>query len=209
MKLHAVNILALWFWLLSLLPWLERLSLFLLAALLFCMALFFAGTRLSKSLPRMRWLLLAVFMIYAWSTPGVYLWPHALSPTVNGISLAIEQLARLVCVVASLQIMLTFLSKSAIVAGLYYLLLPLDWIGFRPERMAVRLSLTLDYAEQLLEQKNRFADVLGDLMRAPEPSGEQLAIEFNGLSLTQAVFLVVQLGAIALTILIGNAALWN
>lgn len=62
------------------------------------------------------------------------------------------QLSRLVCVLAGLSILLTLLPQEKLVSGLYSLLYPLRYIGVSRARIAVRLALTLHYAERAMQE---------------------------------------------------------
>ncbi|QLI82907.1 hypothetical protein HZU75_16025 [Chitinibacter fontanus] len=189
-------------------PQLERHYLFGLCIIVLLAAWMRARVRLLKSLPRMRWLLLAIFAVYAWSTPGVYLFPVWFSPTLSGIFEGVEQSVRLLVVAASLQIMLTNLSKSDIVSGLYYLILPLSHFGLDALHFSVRLALTLESAEQLLERKFSFTELMRQIMN---PESQRLIktsiVDLCRLSVWQGCCLVVQLVLIIGTVLIGNIQL--
>jgi energy-coupling factor transport system permease protein len=60
------------------------------------------------------------------------------------------QLARLSCVLAALSILLTLLSREKLISGIYLLAFPARFIGISRERIAVRLALTLHYAENAM-----------------------------------------------------------
>lgn len=183
--------------------------LFVVWLLVFVLAYFFARQRLLKSLPRMKWLLLAVFIIYSWTTPGLYLLPYWFSPTENGVELGLAQVLRLSIVAASLQIMLTFLDKQAIVSALYYMLQPFRLLGLNPERAAMRLSLTMDDAESLLEQKHSFSQLLQALMSPLVASSVPLGVELVRLRVVQLIVLLLQVVLILLTAWFGKELFWN
>jgi energy-coupling factor transport system permease protein len=103
--------------------------------------------RLFTLLRRTRWILFSLLLIYAFSTPGAALWSWEYAPTREGLADGLTQLARLVCVLAGLSILLTLLSRERLVGGLYSLFYPVRCIGLSRERIAVRLALTLHYAE--------------------------------------------------------------
>ncbi|QLG87719.1 hypothetical protein HQ393_05315 [Chitinibacter bivalviorum] len=209
MKIHAAHLLALWLWLLSFLPWLERFALFVFGFVVVVLSVLIARARLIRCLPRMRWLFLAMVVIYAWTTPGVYLSPYWFSPTVEGVRLGFEQGMRLLVVASSLQILLTFLDKDDIVSALYCCAKPLSWLGVDIERCAARLALTLIDAEMLLEQRKSFYELLQGLMDAGLDSVQGEILILDGMSQWQKIILNVQFLLIVLTVCIGNSALWK
>ncbi|SFM97622.1 Cobalt transport protein [Formivibrio citricus] len=171
--MHPANRLALWLWLASLLPWLERPFLYALAVLIVAGALLFCRPRFLRALPRIRWLLLAVGVIYGWTTPGEYLWSGWLAPTREGIRLGIAQMTRLLAIAASLQILLTGMPRAAIFSGLYILSAPLEWLGISRRHAAMRLSLTLEMVENILEMQQPFQQLLRELNKPDQDHGER------------------------------------
>jgi energy-coupling factor transporter transmembrane protein EcfT len=191
------------------LPWLKRHYLFVLAAGVVLLALVLARSRMRKSFPRLKWLFIAVLGIYAWTTPGIYVWPIWFSPTVAGLSSGFEQCVRLLVVVASLQIMLTYLDKNDIVSGLYYIMRPFELFGLSAKRLALRLALTINDAEWLLEQKKSFAELLQGLMQPNLNTDRNEVVSIKVLNRGQTGLLAFQMALIGLTVWIGNYALWN
>ena len=59
------------------------------------------------------------------------------------------QLCRLAFTLASLAILLNLLPRQQLISGLYVLTYPLRYVGLSRERLAVRLALTLQYADPL------------------------------------------------------------
>jgi energy-coupling factor transporter transmembrane protein EcfT len=110
-------------------------------------------SRLLALLRRTRWILVSLLVIYAFFTPGIALWsiPYVPNPTQEGMLDGLVQLSRLVCMLAGLSILLTMLSLEQLVSGLYALLYPLRYVGVSRERIAVRLALTLRYAEKAMQ----------------------------------------------------------
>lgn len=88
-------------------------------------------------------------MIYAFATPGMYLFPQAgsASPTVEGLQAGTLQIWRLLVLLAALALLLRTTDTASLLSGLYALIKPLKPIGVNVERIAVRLWLTLRYAE--------------------------------------------------------------
>lgn len=110
------------------------------------------AARLRSLLRRTRWILFSLLLIYAYVTPGTALWPALaqFSPTLEGLYGALLQLSRIVAALAALAILLNLLSRQQLVSGLYVLAYPLRFVGIARERAAVRLALTLHYAESAL-----------------------------------------------------------
>lgn len=116
---------------------------FLLAAILA------SRRKLSKVLVRLKYIGLAVTVLFAWQTPGTLIAPALgrLSPTYDGLWLALEPLARLAATAAVVAVMLDRLTAAQWVSSLYVLTTPLRVLGVSPERFAVRLRLVLDFVE--------------------------------------------------------------
>lgn len=110
-----------------------------------------------RYLRRSRWLLLVLLLMHAYSLPGTPLWPAlgVYSPSQIGVRSGLLQSWRLILVLALLAVLMTRLSREAILTGMYTLMAPLRYIGLVPERMAVRVWLTMRYAEALMEDARR------------------------------------------------------
>jgi energy-coupling factor transport system permease protein len=108
--------------------------------------------RLFALMRRARWIMFSLLLIYAFMTPGQALWslPYVAAPTGEGLLDGVMQLARLSCVLAALSILLTLLSREKLISGIYLLAFPARFIGISRERIAVRLALTLHYAENAM-----------------------------------------------------------
>jgi energy-coupling factor transport system permease protein len=128
-------------------------------------------------LRRTRWIMFSLLLIYAYSTPGQPLFgsfgpfsPFSpFSPTREGLGDGALQLARLLAALAALAILLDRLHRQQLIAGLYALFAPLRWIGLSRERVAVRLALTLHYAEVVMLRGTGWQETLRSLF---EPHGE-------------------------------------
>jgi energy-coupling factor transport system permease protein len=123
-------------------------------------------------LRRTRWIMLSLLLIYAYSTPGQPLSDAfgLFSPSREGLVDGVVQLVRLLAALAGLAILLDRLHRLQLIAGLYTLFAPLQWIGISRERLAVRLALTLHYAEvAMLRDKHAWQNTLHGLF---EPHGE-------------------------------------
>jgi energy-coupling factor transporter transmembrane protein EcfT len=98
---------------------------------------------------RIRWLLLVLVVIYAFSTPGEYVkfWPIEFSPSYEGIRAGLLQAAKIITVIALLSIWLSTTNKDVLMGGFYQLLRPLRILKIDAEQFAVRLWLTMHYVE--------------------------------------------------------------
>jgi energy-coupling factor transport system permease protein len=113
-------------------------------------ALLYYPRLLRTALRRTRWLFLVLLLVYAFATPGEYVaaWPFDFAPTYEGLLQGGLQAGRLAVMLAGLAIMLGTTPRDDLVGGIFYLAVPLRWLGLSPERFAARLWLTLHYVEQ-------------------------------------------------------------
>lgn len=149
MRFHpAAQILA-WCLLVATLQALESGALLIAAGILLLATLAVSGRKFIHLLRRTRWIMLSLLLIYAWSTPGQPLLPQTgmFSPTHEGVIDGSLQLLRLLAALGGLAILLDRLHRQQLIAGLYTLFAPLRLFGLSRERAAVRLALTLHYAE--------------------------------------------------------------
>ncbi|MEN3111638.1 hypothetical protein ACFONG_07775 [Uliginosibacterium paludis] len=145
----AVLVTAGFFWIL-LLQQLEGRALCFIAAGSLFSAFCAASGRLWKILRRMRFIFLALLVLYLWDTPGRLLVPAMgdTSPSAEGLILFFWQAARLLGVVSVVSIMLSRLSTTDWISSLVVIFGPLRGVGMSADRFAVRLSLVLGYTEQ-------------------------------------------------------------
>lgn len=127
----------------------QALTLLLVCAFSSGAALWLGSAQFLGLLRRTRWIAFSLLLIYAYATPGTALWNPlgVLSPTREGLLDGALQLGRLLCALSGLAVLLTSLSLERLISGLYSLAYPLRLIGVSRERFAVRLALTLEYAE--------------------------------------------------------------
>lgn len=104
-----------------------------------------------RAIKRMRWLFISILIIYAFGTPGEYIqgFTSRFLPTYEGVALGFLQIARLIIALASISILFATSSKEHLMAGLYKLLSPLNYIGCDVQRFTARLLLTLEYVDEL------------------------------------------------------------
>jgi len=146
-------------------------ALTLLALMLIVLSFKICAVRFVLLLRRTRWILISVFLIYAYTSPGDAVWPQlgTFSPVADGIMSGLLQIMRLVTVLAGLSILLTLLSQSQLITGLYTLSRPLCFFGLSRERVAVRLALTLRYAESAMQDTTSNWRVSIEHLLAPVP----------------------------------------
>jgi energy-coupling factor transport system permease protein len=147
MHFHPASLIFLWFSFLLAFSVRSDLVLMLGCFVVMVWAYLSAPLQLQHLLRRSRWLVLTVVMIFLWMTPGVPLSfiPYA---TQEGLHLAVMQSTRVLLTIASLALVLQYLSCTDLVAGIYFFLSPLRWIGVPAKKIAVRLMLTLEEVER-------------------------------------------------------------
>lgn len=101
---------------------------------------------------RARWLLLTLWLILAYNTPGEALHDLAWAPTFEGVADANLQAARLVMMLACLAWLFQRLGHEGMVGGLWGLLQPVRLMGVDIERVVVRLSLVLENLQTPMEK---------------------------------------------------------
>jgi len=148
---HPAVLILLWVCLVISIQSLQATKLLLADLPLLAVSYALSATRLITLLRRTRWIMLSLLLIYAYATPGAAVWASLaqFSPTHEGLINGLLQLCRLVCTLASLAILLSLLPQQQLICGLYVLTYPLRYIGLYRERLAVRLALTLQYADPL------------------------------------------------------------
>ncbi|MBM3390798.1 MAG: hypothetical protein FJY34_02305 [Betaproteobacteria bacterium] len=114
------------------------------------LAMWRAGRHLTLLLRRTRWLILALLLLFAFATPGVYVLPAlgAFGPSEEGMRLGLEHALRLLVVLSALALLLQLNDMDGLLSGLHGLLWPLEWLGLDRGRVALRLMLVLRYVEQ-------------------------------------------------------------
>ncbi|NTV70959.1 MAG: hypothetical protein HGA71_12520 [Azonexaceae bacterium] len=97
---------------------------------------------------RARWLLLTLWLILAYNTPGEALHDMVWAPTFEGMAEANVQAARLVAMLACLAWLFLRLGHEGMIAGLWGLLQPFRALRFDVERVVIRLSLVLENLQE-------------------------------------------------------------
>ncbi|MDV7391746.1 CbiQ family ECF transporter T component, partial [Arthrospira platensis SPKY1] len=109
----------------------------------------FARERAIRLVRRVRVLLLAIVVLFAWFTPGTRVMVDlpSLSPTLEGLMLAFEHAGRVIVVVLCVALLMQHLSAARLVGALYALLRPFERVGLPAGRIAVRTLLVLEFVE--------------------------------------------------------------
>ena len=107
-------------------------------------------------LRRTRWLMAVLLLTYAYTLPGVDLWPELAwaSPSINGVQQGALRAGRLALMLGGLAVLLAHTPRPRLIYGLYSLAKPLTWLRFDRRALAVRLGLTLDYVEHTPKPAN-------------------------------------------------------
>jgi energy-coupling factor transporter transmembrane protein EcfT len=128
-------------------------------------------------LRRSRWLLLSLLVIYAFATPGEPMFPQlgTLSPSFQGLQGGLAQAWRLSLLLSTLALLTHSCPRETLLSGIYQLLRPLRIIGVNPERIGVRLWLTLRYAQHRETERSAKNDLHSwreELRSATEPTSD-------------------------------------
>jgi energy-coupling factor transporter transmembrane protein EcfT len=155
-------------------------ALLAVAGFVFLGALLVSNRRFMQLLRRTRWIMLSLLLVYAYTTPGqpVLDLLGIFSPSREGLGDGVLQLTRLMVVLAGLAILLERLHRQKLIAGLYSLLAPLQLVGLSRERVAIRLALTLHYAEvAMVRESHTWRDNLRSLFEPHEESSAQMELK--------------------------------
>ncbi|MFA7387130.1 MAG: hypothetical protein WCZ87_05660 [Thiohalobacteraceae bacterium] len=106
---------------------------------------------LPRMLQRVRWLLLALLILYGWFTPGEALLPAlgVWSPSQEGLHQGLLRVLALLAIVAAVYLLLASTGRGALVGGLLWYGGPLRRLGLDDRRFAVRLVLALEAVPQV------------------------------------------------------------
>jgi energy-coupling factor transport system permease protein len=94
---------------------------------------------------RLRWLLLAIVLVYGWWTPGASLLPAigSWSPTLEGVVAGLLRVLSLVLIVAAVHLLLQITTRSELLPAIMQLIRPVTTYSVR-ERLAVRMLLSIE-----------------------------------------------------------------
>lgn len=142
--MHPSSALLVWLVTVLAIPFLGLKGLFLLALLAVLGNLRSFRIFWQRYLRRARFLLLTLWLIVAYNTPGEAWQDLMLAPTYEGITEANLQALRLVVMLACLAALFAYLGRDGMVSALWGLLRPLQRLGADTARLVVRLTLVLD-----------------------------------------------------------------
>lgn len=143
---HPTSLLLAWAGFVAAQQWMSIVGILILVPLCLGFAAFLAGNRLHVLLMRCRWILLTVFLLFVFLTPGEYLpgLPGESGVTYEGLRTGTEQAGRLLITLASLALLHECLGSRGLLVGCYCVL----WSGAWREMTVVRLILILEAIEQ-------------------------------------------------------------
>lgn len=192
MRLHPATKILVWCVLVAMLQFLTPSLLFIAAACVMLSAFALSRHKLLQLIRRTRWIMLTLWLIYAYSTPGQPLSESLefFSPSIEGLQDGGLQLMRLLAALAGLAILLERLHRQQLIAGLYGLFLPLKLLGLSRERLAVRLALTLHYAEVAMLRTPSWQDSLNSLFEPHLAVSRELELPVFRFSLGDALVMV-------------------
>lgn len=155
-------------------------------------------------LRRTCWIMLSLLLIYAYTTPGeaVWTWLAQFSPTYEGLLDGLLQLCRLSFALAGLTILLSLLSQQQLISGLYTLAYPLRYVGLSRERVAVRLALTLHYAESaMLDTAADWRGSIEHLLTTAEVKQHSIELHTTPFTLRDGLLLAVGCTSLVLVLM--------
>jgi energy-coupling factor transporter transmembrane protein EcfT len=139
------------------LSWLTFNWLLIIAIALVLLNIFNKKTAFYKSILRLKWFFIVMFIIFAFNTPGEHVDSRFLrfSPTLEGLQAGAAQLLRIVIMLAAISLILASNTKQQLISGFYFICKPLQIFGLKIDRFAARLWLTLHYVEAQQENKTQ------------------------------------------------------
>jgi len=189
---HPSVFILLWIFLALGLQSLHEVALLLAGIPLILVAFKLSAARLYALLCRTRWIMFSLLLIYGYVTPGEALWAQMgmFSPTQQGLADGLLQLGRLLCALAGLSIVLGVLARQQLIAGLYTLAYPLRYLGQSRERIAVRLALTLYYAESAMaDTAADWRGNIGRMLVPPETGKHSIMLHITPFTLRDGLLL--------------------
>lgn len=145
---------------------------------------------------RARWLLLTLWLILAYNTPGEAWADQAWAPTYEGLAEASLHAVRLVVILGCLAWLFVRLGRDGLLAGLWGLLAPLRRFGLDSERLVVRLALVLERLQQP-QEKGAWRRILAG---EPDFAGGPQTIRLAGAVWAGRDSLLVAVAAVLLTV---------
>lgn len=203
MKFHPAAQILVWCLLVVILQVLAGNALLVASGLTLLATLAVSGHKFIHLLRRTRWIMLSLLLIYAYSTPGQPLLPQmgVLSPAREGAIDGTLQLFRLLASLGGLAILLDRLHRLQLISGLYTLFAPARMLGLSRERAAVRLALTLHYAEvAMMHGRQSWGETLRGLFAAHDDVARQMELPLYRFAFGDACLLGGALAALWLAV---------
>ncbi|MCX7193385.1 MAG: hypothetical protein NTY60_07170 [Proteobacteria bacterium] len=165
MRLHPATQILIWCVLVTAVQFFPPSDLFMAGFVVLLSAFVLSRYKFVQLVRRTRWIMFSLWLIYACTTPGLPLSESLgpFSPSLEGLQDGALQLTRLLIALAGLAMLLDRLHRQQLMAGLYSLFAPLQWLGLSRERLTVRLALTLHYAEVAVLRSQSWQDSLHTL----------------------------------------------
>lgn len=107
-----------------------------------------AARQLAQGVWRLRWLLLAILVLYWGFTPGEPLLAATPGLSREGVLEGSRRALVLICLLAAVYLLMATTALARLLTGLRWLLRPLGALGIPTERFTLRLALALDAATQ-------------------------------------------------------------
>jgi len=196
MKFHPAAQIITWSILVIIMQMLTVKALLMVAGIVLLWALLVSVDKFKQLVRRTRWIMLSLVLIYAFITPGQPLlvllgeW----GPSLEGVTGGAVQLLHLLAVIAGLAILLDRLGRDQLISGLYTMFAPLQWIGQSRERVAVRLALTLHYAEDAMLRKTPvWKDSLRSLFEPNHENGIPIELVLHRFGFQDGLLIIVAL----------------
>ena len=172
--MHPATQILIWCILVAGMQFLPPASMLVLGGLMLLLAFMSFRQKLRQLSYRTRWFMISLLLIYGYTIPGQALFDSVLSPNREGLMEGGLQLVRLLAALAGLAVLLGRLHRQKLMAGIYTLLFPLQCLGLSREKLALRLALTLQYAEAGMLRPASWRDSLQSL--TDEEEGEVVAV---------------------------------
>ncbi len=201
---HPAALIFLWACLTIAMQLLPATGLLLAGVPLLVVACALSAVHFFKLLRRTRWIMLSLLFIYAYATPGNAVWAilGQFSPTYEGLLDGLLQLCRLAFTLAGMAILLGQLPQQQLISGLHTLAYPLRYVGLPRERLAVRLALTLHYAESaMLDTTANWRSAIGNLLTPAEANQNSIDFHTTPFTVRDGLLLVMGCASLALVLL--------
>lgn len=187
MRLHPATQILIWCVLVAVMQFLAPMRLLFAGGLILFIAFVLSRHKLVQLVRRTRWIMVSLWLIYAYTAPDRT--EFSFYPSTEGLLEGGLQLMRLLASLAALAILLDRLHRPQLIAGLYSLFTPLQWLGLSRERIAVRLALTLHYAEIAMLRPMPWQAHLDSLFEPCEKSANTMELPVYHFAMIDALLL--------------------